>query len=120
MGTKGRLRRLQRAMRGKLDFIELADGSRHYFDPEEAVKDNFLFLTGCMRAEYKREPRPEPPELLRAVSNARDRGEALSRVMGGYNHLPLDEGLLVERGELVPRSLVAGRDVNEPVRDLSE
>ncbi len=104
-----------------MDFFELADGSRHYFDPEEAVKDNFLFLTDCMRADCRREPRPEPPELLRAVSNARDREEALERVMGGYgHHLPLDREALVESGELVNRQLAPGFRPVEPVEDLGE
>ena len=120
MGAKDRLRRLQKALQGTLDFFELADGSRHYFDVEQTVRDNFRYLTACLRADYRGAPRPDPPAVLRAVSNARDRGEALSRVLGGYNHLPLDREALISRGELVPHSLVAGRDVDEPVEGLSE
>lgn len=32
----------------------------------------------------------------------------MSRVMGGVSHLPVDPGALIERGEFVPRSMIAG------------
>jgi hypothetical protein len=120
MGLKGKLDRLQKTMQGKLSSFELADGRRHYFDPTEAFKDSFLFFTACMTADCKGEPRPEPPEVLRAVAAARDRGAALFSVMGDSSHLPLDRTALLERGELVNRSLVAGRELGEPLEDLSE
>jgi hypothetical protein len=56
---------------------------------------------------------------LKAVANAKDRKRALSK-LELENVLPLDAKALIERGEFVPRSLVAGRDVDEPVEDLSE
>ena len=34
--------------------------------------------------------------------------------------LPYDEQALIERGEIVPISLVAGRELGEPLPDLSE
>ncbi len=117
MGLRGRVTRLQKAVRGTLDSFELADGSRFWFDPDAAARERFMFLASCLTADYRRKPRPEPPEVLRAVASARDREEALSRVMNGYDHLPLDAGALVERGELVPRSLAPGYP---PVEDLSE
>ncbi len=121
MGLKGKLGKLQKAMRGKLESFELADGRRHYFDPQEAFKATFLFFTDSMRADYKREPRPEPPpEVLQAVAEAKDRSEALSRVMGGSSFLSVDRDALIERGGFVPRSLVAGREHGEPLEDLSE
>ncbi len=57
--------------------------------------------------DYRLEVRPEPPELLKAVGNARDRRSALDRVMDGYSPLPLDLDALIEYGEFLPRSLVA-------------
>ena len=107
MGLKGKLNTLQRRMSGNLDFFELVDGRRHYFDPQEASVATFKFFADCLRAEWKREPYPEPPELIKRVADAKDRGEALYRVMGGCSHLPLDSEALVERGELVPRCLRA-------------
>ena len=120
MGLKGKLDKLQKAMRGRLASFELADGTRFFFDPQETFKATFLFFTACMAADCKGEPRPEPPEVLRAVAGARGRGAALYSVMGDSSHLPLDRTALVERGELVNRSLVAGRELGEPLEDLSE
>ena len=107
MSLRGKLDRLQKTMQGKLSFFELADGRRYCFDPQETFRATFMFLADSLQADHAREPRPEPPEVLRAVADARDRRTALDRVMGGYPHLPLDLEALVERGELVPRSLVA-------------
>jgi hypothetical protein len=113
MALQDKLRRLEKAMRGTLSSFELADGSRYYFDPQEAGKTTFKFLADSLTADYKRAPRPDPPALLQAVANAKNRGEALSRVMGGYPHLPVDREALLARGEFVPRSLVAGRSYED-------
>ncbi len=113
MGLKGKVARLQKLLRGSLESFELANGQRYYFDPEEAFKITFGFFGNSLTADWKREPRPEPPDLLKAVAEARDRGEALFRVMGEATHLPIDREALVERGELLPRSLVAGRTYEE-------
>jgi len=122
MGLKGKVARLQQLLRGSLESFELRDGTRYYFDPQEAFKATFLFFTDSMRADHARKPRPEPPEVLQAVADAKDRRTALDRVMNGYAHLPLDLDALVERGELVPRSLVAGRGYGDfsELEDLSE
>ena len=110
MGLRAKVSRLQRAMRGTMDSFELADGGRFYFDPQEVFWVTFKYFTDSMRADWKREPRPEPPELLRAVADAKDRSEALHRVMGGSSFLPVEREALLERGEFVPRPLVAGRE----------
>ncbi len=122
MSLRGKIDRLQKTMQGNLDYFELRDGSRYYFDPEEASKVTFLYFAESMDADYRREPRPDPPAVLKAVAGARDRSEALNRVMDGGSHLPLDRTALVGRGEFVPRSLVAGReyaDLGVP-KDLGE
>ena len=113
MALRDRFRRLEKAMRGKLSYFELADGGQFYFEPQEAFKATFLYFMDSLRADYAREPRPGPPKVLKAVANARDRREALSRVMAGSSFLPVDEEALVERGEFVPRSLVAGREYRD-------
>jgi hypothetical protein len=110
MGLRDKFRRLEKTLRGQLASFELADGQRFYFDPEEAHKATFFYFADSMTADYRREPRPEPPDLLKAVASALDRGEALNRVMDGYSHLPVDAEALVERGEFVPRSLVARKE----------
>jgi hypothetical protein len=120
MGLRAKVARLEKAMRGKLEHIELADGSRHYFDAHEAFSITFGFFSDCLMAECEGEPYPEAPDLLKAVAGAKDRREALRRVMGGGSHLPLDREALIERGELVARSLRAGGEAEGPVGDLSE
>lgn len=119
MSLRGKLDRLQKTMQGKLSFFELADGRRYYFDPQETFRATFMFLADSLQADHARDPRPEPPEVLRAVADAKDRETALTRIMDGRSHLPLDREALVERGEFVPRSLVAGREY-DGLEDFSE
>ena len=73
MRLEAKLGKLQKAMRGSMESFELQDGRRYYFDPEEALTTTFRFLADSMSADCKREPRPDPPELLRAVADAKDR-----------------------------------------------
>jgi hypothetical protein len=122
MGLRAKLSRLQKAMRGNMDYIELVDGSRHWFDPEDASKELFLYFTDSLGAVYHETPRPEPPEILRAVASATDREAAFRRAysMAPAPWCPLDVPALVERGEFVPRSLVAGQTEDGPIPDLSE
>jgi len=123
MALRDRLRKLEKTMCGTMDSFELRDGQRFFFDRQEAFSQAFLFFSDSMKADHSGEPRPEPPPILEAISNARDREEALSRALGGFSHLlPVDEGALVERGEFVPRSLVQGVEYQDlgALEDLSE
>jgi hypothetical protein len=122
MGLRARARRLQLALRGNMDHIELVDGSRHWFDPEDASKVLFRYFTDTLGAVYHETPRPEPPEILKAVASAADRERAFRRAysQAPAPWCPLDVEALVERGELVPRPLVAGRTEDGPIPDLSE
>ncbi len=122
MGVKSRLARLQKAMRGRLSSFELAGGSRHWFNPEHVYKEIFLHSAASMRADYKRRARPEPPEILRIIVRARDCREAVETVFPGNGavFIAYDLEALVEHGELVPRSFVAGQEHGEPLEDLSE
>jgi hypothetical protein len=113
------VKRLEQAARGDLASFVLEDGSRHYYDPESG--ERFLHSMDCLRVQYHEETFPEPPETIKALTRARDRGAALEQVAGGtLGIFPYDPEALVERGVLVPRSLVAGREVGAPVEDLSE
>lgn len=85
MALKGKLDKLQKAMRENLESFEFAEGRQYYFDPQEAFKTTFRFFTDCMSAEHLHELRPEPPEILRTIADAKDRRAALYRVMDGYS-----------------------------------
>ncbi len=120
--AKGRLRKLEKSMQGTMDSFVLRDGQRFFFDKNEAFSQAFLFFSDSMRAAHSGEPRPEPPPILRAVSNARDREDALERALGGFvGLLPIDRDALLSRGELVPRSLIQGYELEDgELEDLSE
>jgi hypothetical protein len=105
---RSRVRQLEKTMRNDLDYFTLADGSRHWFDPQEEIGSMFDFGAGCLKADYNREPRPAPPEILLAVTRAKDRRAALDRLYIGF--LPIDADVLIEEGKLVPRSLIAGEE----------
>ncbi len=122
MGLKGKLDKLQKAMRGNLESFELSDGRRYWYKPDEAVRELFSHSMAAVEADYRDEPRPEPPPLLVAVSRARDRGAALEALpLSKFPWpRPFDLEALVERGEFAPRPLVASRESDEPAEDLSE
>jgi hypothetical protein len=117
---RGWLKRLERDARKDLASFALEDGSRYYYDPQSG--DCFLHSMDCLRAQGDGEPFPEPPETLKAIARARDRRAALSQLYpgGSFGVFPYEPEALIERGELVPRSLVAGRELGEPLEELSE
>ncbi len=120
MGLRGWMKRLERGSREDLASFVLEDGSRYYFDP--ASGERFLHSMDSLRAQGECEPFPEPPETLKAIARARDRRAALNQLYpsGAFDIFPYEEEALVERGELVPRSLVAGYELGERLPDLSE
>ncbi len=120
MGLRNQLRALRRAARGNMLSFELEDGSTFYFDPQDGFKTTFGYFSESLTADYRRKPRPEPPEALLAVANAKDRRYALEMVMGGSSFLPVKEEALVERGEFVPRSMIAGREYDEVLEEVVE
>jgi hypothetical protein len=106
------LKRLEHKLRGELESFELQDGSTHYFSPGRG--ELYLHTAACLRAAYKGKPYPEPPATLLALCRARDRLSAVEKVATG-GMFPYDREALVERGELVPRFMVA-----PPREDLDE
>ena len=77
------MRRLERAARGDLDWLDLRDGSRYYFEPMEAHKALFLEQANGFRAlavedlsegapetEPEPPPAPPPPEIRTALAKA--------------------------------------------------
>jgi hypothetical protein len=120
MGLRDQLRNLRRELRGNLDSFVLEDGSRYYHDPQSLELIAHIF--DCLHAQAEGVPFPEPPEILKAVSRAKHREAALHQVVGGGDLLfPYEVEPLIERGEIVPRSLVEGRELGDgPIPDLSE
>jgi hypothetical protein len=90
---RSKLRRLENAARGHLASFELEDGSRFYWDRQSG--ELFLHICDCLRHHHEPE-RPEPPELVKALARAKDRRAAYSEVF------------------------VVGRELGEPLPDLSE
>jgi len=61
-----------------------------------------------MRSAYEGTPYPEPPAVIKALTRARDRAQAFEQVAGGnFALFPYSREALIERGELVERSMVA-------------
>ena len=61
-------------------------------------------------------------ETLKARARARNRRAALKQIYpnGSFDVFAYEVEALIECGELVPRSLVAARKLDEPLPDLSE
>ena len=118
MGLRDKMRRLELATRHKLRNLEQCDGSRHFYDPTSP--ERFLHSLNCLRAHGECEPFRPPLEDVRAIAMAKDRAGALAQVYGNdgsFTVFPYDEEALVRRGEIVPRSVVAGRKLGEPLEN---
>jgi len=103
-------------MQGKLGSFELQEGGRYWFDSCSAHIELFGHAMNLLIADYKGEPRPDPPEILRALTRAKDRKAALEGLYpsrGSMLFSVYDMEALVERGELVPRPFVAGGEIGE-------
>ncbi len=123
MGLRGKLKSLEKALRGNLDSFELSDGTRYYFSLEETWETAFIHMTDCLRAQAEGVSFPEPPEICHAIARAKDRRGALEAIGGGRSALllPYERDALVERGELIERSMVRGHELGEgPLLDRSE
>ena len=121
MGIKEKLRRLEKALWGNVDYIDFADGSRYLYDPAEIWGQVFKHGGDCLRADYKGEQRPEPPEILKAVAKAKDRRSAVEGLYapGSHPFMAYDLESLVERGEFVPRSFLANHSYEESIEHFT-
>ena len=122
MGIRDRLRRLQRAAQVQLEYIELEDGTRYWYDPAEVGTEVFMHGVDSLQADFAGEPRPDPPEILQAITRAKDRRGAVERLypQGTLALMAYDPEALAKRGEFVPRSFVVGKEYGELLEDLSE
>jgi hypothetical protein len=122
MGLRERLGRLKKAMEGHADSIELTDGSRYFFEPGEVWKELFRHGSDSLRADYRSDPRPAPPEILLAVARAKERRGAVEKLYAPGTHpfIAYETEALIECGVLIPRSLLAGRSYEESLRVFAE
>jgi hypothetical protein len=121
MALRDQLRNLKRDMRSSLDSFVLEGGARFYYDPMGA--ELFLHSCDCLHAQAEGKPFPEPPAVVKAIARAKNREAAFHQVRGGatLDLFPYETVALIERGEIVPRSLVHGRELGDgPLPDLSE
>lgn len=81
----------------------------------------FMHGSNCLTADYRSEPRPDPPEILQAIARARDRRVAVEKLYarGTYPFMAYDLNVLVERGEFVPASFLAGHSYEESVEHFA-
>jgi hypothetical protein len=102
------VRKLEREAKGEaLLQIPQEFGDNFVMERSAAVAELFSYYCECAVADGEGEPRSDPPEVLRAIANARDRRAALANVMQGYRFLPVSATTLIEEGLLEPVSLVA-------------
>jgi hypothetical protein len=106
---RNKLRRLERAARGKLGSFVLEDGSRYYFDPTSA--ELFLHWCNCLRAGSAHNW-PPAPEVMRKLCEAKDVQSALEQVRdeGSWDTFVYDPEVLINERRLEPRGLVTRRD----------
>ena len=115
MGLKDQLRRLKRDARGDLESFVLLDGSQYFYNATEVHKQ--LFIHAC---DLQLGRRPEPPEVLNKIREARDPAAVLERFKPEHPEQAFvdlsacyDTDALVEDRRLVPYEV-------EPPEDLSE
>jgi hypothetical protein len=108
VGLREQLRRLKGELYGELDSFELLDGSRYYYDP--ASFEVFLFYCECLKTSAHNWP--EPPEVVRKLTEAKNVEEAVVQVFGTgpFSFLVYNPDILVRERRLVPRSLVSEYD----------
>ena len=129
MGLRGWVKRLEHAARGDLESFELLDGSRYYFDPTSWELFDHYYKCGTAGSVHYW---PEPPEVVRKLTQAKDVARAIDKVRGeGWSFLVYDEEVLITERRLEPRPLVTRRDLHtgewtpvdpydQRVEDLSE
>ncbi len=67
---RGRANRLAARLAGRVDYLEMADGSRRYYRKEDAIAAVFLSQMEVGRAGYFGARFVELPDLIKAVARA--------------------------------------------------
>jgi ribosomal protein L20A (L18A) len=106
-GMRRELARMRERVAGD-ESILLNHGSRYRYDRTSVAIERFKHTAEAIRADYEGQPRPvEPPEILRAVTRARNRRAAVEKLYPEWEtqrpFCAYDLLALVETGELVPQ-----------------
>jgi hypothetical protein len=132
MPLRDRLRRLQKAVRGDRDWLDLQDGSRYYFEPLEAHRDLFLERMDVLRAfagpdlsdgpsePEVREPAPEQDvsELRAALAKATP--ESLRRFEERYGPAEHECSVIHDDGRVTTRRMALDGSVETAVLEGEE
>jgi hypothetical protein len=102
-GIRRELARMREQVGGR--YILLSDGSRYRYVRDEIPIELFKHAGDAARADYRREPRPEPPEILRIITLAKNRRAAVTQIYPEWEtrspFSAYDLWALIETGELV-------------------
>jgi hypothetical protein len=116
MGLRDQLRRLKRDARGALESFVLLDGSRYYYDKSEVDKQLFIHTYYLQIGR-----RPEPPEVLTKICQARNPAAVLERFRPERPEQAFvglaacyDIDALVKDRSLVPYEVDPPQDLSEP------
>jgi hypothetical protein len=116
MGLRDQLRRLKRDARGDLESFVLLDGSRYYYDKSEVDKQLFIHTYYLQIGR-----RPEPPEVLTKICQARNPAAVLERFRPERPEQAFvdlaacyDIDALVKDRSLVPYEVDPPQDLSEP------
>ena len=86
-----------------------------YFAPEEVSKEMFLFFSNSLTVVYLAEEWPEPPQIVQAISGARDREKAFRPLFPeGPSFFVLDERARIEHGKIVKRRISPSEKLDTP------
>jgi hypothetical protein len=133
MPLRDRLRRLQKAAWGDMDWLDLSDGSRYYFEPMEAHRALFLEKTDMFRAfavpdlsegpcQPPRELPPAaphaPPEIRAALAKATP--ESLRRFEERYRSAEHKCGVIHDDGRVTVRRMALDGSVETAVLEGEE
>ncbi len=122
MALRGRIRKLERGVRGNRDHLDLRDGTRFYFEPMRAHAALFMRQMAAMREIYVADlsegadgtetPHPvEPyaPEILEALSEATP--ESLRRFERRYGPAERGAAVIQDDGTITIRSIAVNGSV---------
>jgi hypothetical protein len=132
MGLKARVRQLEKVARGGMDWLDLSDGSRYYFEPMQVHKDLFMeemdgframagpdLSEGASETEPKLPQRaPRVPEIR--VALARATPESLRRFEEHYGPAERECAVIHNDGRITIRCIALDGSASSTVLEGEE